>query len=97
MTGKKKDDVRAAVAKINALTAELEVGKVYRAEVVSLKDFGCFVRIGDHEGLVHVSELAKERVEKVAEVVKVGDVIDVKVLGADDKGRLKLSKKAALK
>ena len=90
-------DIKAALARIEAMTAELELGRVYRAEVVSIKDFGCFVRIGEHEGLVHVSELAATRVDKVGDVVKVGEAVDVKVLGADERGRLKLSRKAALK
>ncbi|MCC6624741.1 MAG: polyribonucleotide nucleotidyltransferase [Deltaproteobacteria bacterium] len=97
VSGKRAQDVKAALARIEALTSELELGRVYRAEVVSIKDFGCFVRIGDHEGLVHVSELAAARVDKVGDVVKLGDQVDVKVLGADDRGRLKLSRKAALK
>jgi len=97
VSGKRMADVKAALARIDALTSELELHKVYRAEVVSIKDFGCFVRVGDHEGLVHVSELAATRVDKVSDVVKVGDQLDVKVLGADERGRLKLSRKAALK
>jgi len=97
VSGKRANDVKAALARIEGLTSELELGRVYRAEVVSIKDFGCFVRIGDHEGLVHVSELAATRVDKVGDVVKLGDQVDVKVLGADDRGRLKLSRKAALK
>ncbi|MFO0751086.1 MAG: polyribonucleotide nucleotidyltransferase [Myxococcota bacterium] len=97
VTAKRAQDLKAAVARIEGLSAELKVGQVYKGEVVTIKEFGAFVRIGEHEALVHVSELALTRVDKVEDVVKLGDQIDVKVLGADERGRLKLSRKAALK
>jgi len=97
VTARKTQDLKNALAKIEALASELKVGQVYKAEVVTIKDFGAFVRIGEHEGLVHVSELAPQRVDKVEDVLKLGDIVEVKVLGADERGRLKLSRKAALK
>ena len=96
IVGKRAADVKAAQERISALTVELRVGERYEAEVVTLKEYGVFVRIADHEGLVHISELANNRVEKVEDVVALGEVITVKVLGADEKGRLKMSRKAAL-
>ena len=95
IVGKRLADVKAAEQRVLALTIELKVGDIYDAEVVTLKDYGVFVRVADHEGLVHVSELDDKRVERVEDVVKVGDTMRVKVLGADEKGRLKLSRRAA--
>jgi polyribonucleotide nucleotidyltransferase len=74
----------------------LETGKLYRAKVASIKDFGAFVEfIPGREGLVHVSELANFRVKKVEDIVRLGDEITVKCLGVDEKGRVRLSRKAA--
>ncbi len=76
---------------------EVEEGKIYTGKVVKVEDFGCFVELWPGcEGLVHVSELAHERVGKPKDVVKVGDEIIVKSLGYDNRGRLNLSRKAAL-
>lgn len=88
-----------AVDWIKSLTAEPEVGKIYRqARVVSVLDFGAFVEImPGKDGLVHVSELSNERVEKPSDVVKVDDLVDVKLQAIDDKGRLNLSMKAVKK
>ncbi len=85
-----------AVQWVKTLTAEPEVGKIYRdCRVVSVLDFGAFVEImPGHEGLVHVSEMKDERVEKPSDVVKVDDRVDVKLQAIDDKGRLSLSMKA---
>lgn len=94
IVGKRLADVKAAEQRILGLTIELKVGEVYDAEVASLKEYGVFVRIADHEGLVHISELGEQRVDKVEDVVKLGEAMRVKVLGADEKGRLKLSKRA---
>ncbi|MCH2582119.1 MAG: S1 RNA-binding domain-containing protein, partial [Planctomycetes bacterium] len=81
---------------IEGITAEVEVGKLYRGKVVSIKDFGCFVEVlPGQEGLVHVSELADGFVDKVGDLVSIGDIIKVKCLGTDDQGRIKLSKKGA--
>jgi len=86
-----------AVEQIKAITAEVEVGKIYRGKVVGLKEFGAFVEIlPDKDGLLHISEIAEYRVKNVEDVLKMGDEVWVKVLGIDDKGRVKLSRKAAL-
>ncbi len=83
---------------INGMTREIEIGSVYQGRVVTIKEFGCFVEVmPGKDGLCHVSELADFRVNKVEDVVKVGDMIWVKCIGVDDKGRVKLSRKAAMK
>ncbi len=87
---------REATRRIQKLALELKKDGLYVGEVVSIKEFGCFVRIADHEGLVHVSELDDKRVESVESVVQQGQEILVRVLGADERGRLKLSRRAAL-
>lgn len=88
--------IDATIAWIESITAEPEVGKTYEnCRVVSVLDFGAFVEImPGKEGLVHISELRKERVEKVTDVVKEGDKVTVKLMAIDDKGRLNLSIKA---
>jgi len=89
---------------IESITKDVEVGKVYVGKVIKTTDFGAFVEIipgvlglPGKEGLVHISQLAQERVAKVEDVVKQGDEILVKALGFDQQGRLKLSRKEALK
>jgi len=83
---------------ISGLTGDIEVGKTYKGRVVSLKDFGAFVEIfPGRDGLVHISELAEGRIERVDDAVKMGDLVEVKCIGVDDKGRVKLSRKAALR
>jgi polyribonucleotide nucleotidyltransferase len=91
-----KNSIEAAKEWIQTLTAEPEVGKIYRdCRVVSVLDFGAFVEImPGKEGLVHVSEMKEERVEKPSDVVKEGDKVDVKLVAIDDRGRLQLSMKA---
>ncbi len=85
------------VQMIKNIVREVEDGKIYSAKVVKVEDFGCFVELWPGcEGMVHVSQLAKERVNKVEDVVKVGDEILVKSLGYDKKGRLALSRKDAI-
>ncbi len=82
---------------IENIVREVEVGKIYEAKVVKIEDFGCFVEVWPGcEGLVHISQLAQERVDKVEDVVKVGDEIIVKALGMDKKGRQNFSRKEAL-
>ena len=82
---------------IEDITREVEVGKIYEVKVVKVEDFGCFVQVWPGcEGLVHVSQLAHERVEKASDIVSVGDEIIVKALGEDKKGRLNFSRKDAL-
>ncbi len=90
-------DVDTALSMIKHYTADLEIGKIYRGTVVSVKDFGAFVRVyAATEGLVHISELANNRVDKVSDVVKEGDKVVVKVLEVDRLGKIRLSRKAAL-
>lgn len=86
-----------AIEAINAITAEPEIGKIYTGKVTRLMNFGAFVEfMPGREGLVHISQLAKERVEKVEDVVNVGDEIVVKLVEIDAKGRMNLSRKAVL-
>src|SRR5689334_9043208 len=83
---------------IGGMTREIEIGQTYQGRVVSIKEFGAFVEVlPGKEGLVHISELADFRVKRTEDVVKSGDTIWVKCIGIDDKGRVKLSRKAALK
>src|SRR5213596_793933 len=83
---------------IGGMTKEIEIGVTYQGRVVSTKEFGAFVEVlPGKEGLVHISELADFRVKRTEDVVKSGDTIWVKCIGIDDKGRVKLSRKAALK
>jgi polyribonucleotide nucleotidyltransferase len=82
---------------IIGMTAEAEVGKIYRGKVVTVKEFGAFVEfLPGKDGLVHISELANFRVKKTEDIVKLGDEIWVKCLGVDEKGRVRLSRKAAM-
>jgi polyribonucleotide nucleotidyltransferase len=83
---------------IEAMTAEVKVGKIYAGRVVSIKDFGAFVEIApETDGLCHVSELSDRYVQNVFDFVNVGDEVRVKVILIDDQGRIKLSRKAAMK
>ena len=83
---------------VEAMTAEVKVGKIYTGRVVSIKDFGAFVEIApETDGLCHVSELSDHYVERVTDVVNIGDEVQVKVILIDDQGRIKLSRKAAMK
>ena len=83
---------RAAIDWIRGIVAEPELGVIYPGKVVKVVDFGAFVNfLGSRDGLVHISELAPHRVGKVADVVKLGDPVKVKVLGFDDRGKVKLS------
>jgi polyribonucleotide nucleotidyltransferase len=91
------DMADALVARVKAITAEAEVGAVYKGIVKTIKDFGAFVEIlPGTDGLVHISELDIKRVAKVTDVVKEGDEIEVKVLDVDNRGRIRLSRKALL-
>jgi polyribonucleotide nucleotidyltransferase len=83
---------------IERMTEEVQVGKTYTGKVLSLKEYGAFVEIiPGHDGLVHISELSDSYVERVEDVVKVGQEIMIKVIGIDDQKRVKLSRKAAIK
>ena len=87
----------ALVRRIETLTAVPEVGRVYKGTVRTIKEFGAFVEIlPGTDGMVHISELKHERVKKVTDVVNEGDVIKVKVIDIDSRGRIRLSRKAAL-
>ena len=92
-----REVINKAAEMIKSIVREVEDGVKYTAKVVKVEDFGCFVQLWPGcEGLVHVSQLAHERVEKASDMVKVGDEIIVMSLGYDQKGRLNLSRKAAL-
>lgn len=91
------EGMKIAVDAITGMTSEAEVGKIYRGKVVTVKEFGAFVEfLPGKDGLVHISELANFRVKKTEDIVKVGDDITVKCLGVDEKGRVRLSRKAAM-
>lgn len=93
-----KEIIEKTAEMIKAVVREVEDGKIYTGKVVKVEDFGCFVELWPGcEGLVHVSHLANEHVEKPSDMVKVGDEIVVKSLGYDKRGRLNLSRKEALK
>ena len=80
------------------MTKEITVGELYLGTVVSTKEFGAFVEVlPGRDGLCHISELADGRVNRTEDVVKSGDTVWVKCIGVDDKGRVKLSRKAAMK
>jgi len=92
-----KEIIEKTRAMIEEIIREVEVGKIYEAKVVKVEDFGCFVQLWPGcEGMVHVSQLAHERVDKASDVVSVGDEIIVKALGLDKKGRQNFSRKDAL-
>ena len=91
--GEDADSRDAAVAKIEAITAEAEVGQIYSGKVVKIADFGAFVNIlPGKDGLLHISQIAKERVEKVTDYLTEGQEVEVLVLDVD-RGRIKLSMK----
>jgi polyribonucleotide nucleotidyltransferase len=94
-----KASMQAAKAMVEAITAEVEVGKIYKGTVVRIMPkLGAFVEVmPGKDGLVHISQLAVERVERVEDAVKVGDEIEVKCLEVDSQGRVNLSRKAVLK
>lgn len=88
---------KKAIAMINDIIAEAEVGKVYKGRVVKIAEFGAFVEIlPNTQGLLHISEISNERVRAVTDVLKEGEMIDVKVLEVDRSGRVKLSRRAVL-
>ncbi len=91
------DGMNIARKEIEGMTAEAEIGKTYRGRVVTIKEFGAFVEfLPGKDGLVHISELANFRVKQTEDIVKLGDEIWVKCLGVDEKGRVRLSRKAAM-
>ena len=89
-----KEKAQKAISMIEAITAEAEIGGVYKGKVERIVDFGAFVNIlPGKDGLVHISQIAEERVENVEDYMKVGDVVKVKVLDVDARGRIKLTMK----
>jgi polyribonucleotide nucleotidyltransferase len=91
------DAMKSAVNEVESVTGEAEIGKIYRGTVKSVKDFGCFVEfMPGQEGLVHISELANYRVNQVGDICKEGDKMSVKVIGIDNRGKVRLSRKEAL-
>ena len=91
------EGAQAAKSKIEAITAEAEVGKVYEGTVVRMLDFGAIVNIlPGKDGLLHISQIANERVNAVSDYLKEGQVVRVKVLETDDRGKIRLSMKALL-
>ncbi len=94
---KDNESAAALLAHIEEITAMPEVGKVYNGLVRTIKDFGAFVQIlPGTDGMVHISELANKRVNKVTDILKEGDYVKVKVIEIDNRGRIRLSRKAAL-
>jgi polyribonucleotide nucleotidyltransferase len=83
---------------VERITEDIQIGRIYEGRVSSIKDFGAFIEIQDgQDGLCHVSELDENYVKSVADVVSIGDIVKVKVIAIDEQGRVKLSRKAALK
>ena len=88
------DSIRAAIKWIKSIASDPEVGQIYEGTVVKVMDFGAFVNFfGSKDGLVHISQLAQGRVQKTSDVVKEGDKVKVKLLGFDDRGKVRLSMK----
>lgn len=97
LAGLNAESIEGARAEIEALCEEIKVGTVYTGKVVSTKDFGAFIELAPGtDGMCHISELAEGYVKSVSDVVKVGDVVKVKVILVDDQGRIKLSRKAVI-
>jgi len=91
------EGMQIAKEAIEGMVGDVEVGKIYRGKVVTIKEFGVFVEMfPGKDGLVHISELANFRVKSAEDIVKLGDEIWVKCIGVDEKGRVKLSRKAAM-
>jgi polyribonucleotide nucleotidyltransferase len=89
------ESIRAAIKWIKSIASDPEVGQIYEGSVVKVMDFGAFVNFfGSKDGLVHISQLAQGRVQKTSDVVKEGDKVKVKLLGFDDRGKVRLSMKA---
>jgi polyribonucleotide nucleotidyltransferase len=92
------DGMARAKQIIKGMTQEITVGETYYGPVVTIKEFGAFVEVlPGKDGMCHISELADFRVKRVEDVVKVGDMIHVKCIGVDERGKIKLSRRAAMK
>ncbi len=97
LAGPNHESIAGARQEIEAMCAEIKVGSIYTGKVVSTKDFGAFIELAPGtDGMCHISELADGYVKSVGDVVRVGDVVKVKVILVDDQGRIKLSRKAVL-
>ena len=97
IAAKSDESLEAGRKFVESLTEEVEIGKDYEGKVVTVKDFGCFVEIlPGQEGLVHISELSDTYVDRIDDVVQVGDSMKVRVIDMDDTGRIRLSRKAVL-
>jgi len=93
-----KDSIDKALAKISAITEDVEIGRIYNGRVKKVMEYGAFVEIAPgREGLVHISKLDFNKVNKVSDILKEGDEVAVKVIGIDRQGRVDLSRKDALK
>lgn len=95
VAGIKQEAIDMATKMIQNIACDPEIGHIYEGKVVKVAEFGAFVNFMGRDGLVHISELAPTRVNKTEDVVKLGDIVRVKVLGVDDRGKIKLSIKAA--
>jgi polyribonucleotide nucleotidyltransferase len=94
----RKEGIERAIEMIAGTSQEIEVGKTYTGKVVSTTNFGAFMNLGGKkDGLIHISELADFRVNRTEDVVKTGDIVTAKCVGIDEKGRIKMSRKAAMK
>jgi len=93
-----EESMKIAVTEVEMITAEVEEGKIYEGTVVSVKDFGAFVEIfPGRDGLVHISEMADRRIDNVDDICKVGDTMSVKCIGIDERGRVRLSRREAMR
>jgi len=98
VTAEKEEAAKKAISWIKNITREIKVGEVFQGKVKRILDFGAFVEIlPGQEGLIHISQLAPFRVRKVEDVVKIGDIVPVKVISIDEHGRINLSLKEAKK
>ena len=92
-----REAINKAALMIDNITREAKVGDIYEAKVVRIEKFGAFVNLfGNCDGLLHISKIKNERVEKVEDVLKIGDIVKVKVMEIDEKGRVNVSAKALL-
>ena len=97
IAGPDQETVTAGLGRVEALTASVQVGRIYHGKVSSVKDFGAFVEIlPGKDGLCHISELSNDYVASVGDICKVGDTMEVKVIAVDDQDRVKLSRRAAM-
>jgi len=98
ITSVDKESADKAIEWVKNITREVKVGEVFEGRVTRIMEFGAFVEVlPKQEGLIHISQLAEQRVERVGDVVKVGDIVKVKVIEIDEQGRINLSRKAMLK